>query len=145
MARGFKRSRGEAVVWTHFGDGAISKGAVNDAFNFAAVFKAPVVFVVENNGYAISMPTDKQVATPDLARRGPGFGIPAIRVDGNDVLAMIVATTEAVERARDGEGPTLIEAVTYRMSLHTTADDPQVYRSDNQVDTRYPRDLLARA
>ena len=144
IAMGIKQRRDDAVVVTNFGDGAISQGAVNEAFNFAAVYKAPVVFVVENNGYAISMPTDKQVATPDLARRGPGFGVPAIRVDGNDVLAMIVATTEAVDRARAGGGPTLIEAVTYRMSLHTTADDPKVYRSDDEVDTWKPRDPIAR-
>jgi len=144
IAMGIKQRREDAVVVTNFGDGAISQGAVNEAFNFAAVYKAPVVFVVENNGYAISMPTDKQVATPDLARRGPGFGVPAIRVDGNDVLAMIVATTEAVERARAGEGPTLIEAVTYRMSLHTTADDPKVYRTDDEVETWKPKDPIAR-
>ena len=144
IAMGIKQRREDAVVVTNFGDGAISQGAVNEAFNFAAVYKAPVVFVVENNGYAISMPTDKQAATPDLARRGPGFGVPAIRVDGNDVLAMIVATNEAVTRARAGEGPTLIEAVTYRMSLHTTADDPKVYRTDDEVDTWKPKDPITR-
>ncbi|MHC4711109.1 MAG: thiamine pyrophosphate-dependent enzyme, partial [Planctomycetota bacterium] len=83
-------------------------------------------------------------ATAELARRGPGFGVPAIRVDGNDVLAMIVATTQAVERARSGDGPTLIEAVTYRMSLHTTADDPTVYRSDEEVERWKPKDPLLR-
>ena len=144
IAMGIKQRRDDAVVVTNFGDGAISQGAVNEAFNFAAVYKAPVVFVVENNGYAISMPTDKQAATPDLARRGPGFGVPAIRVDGNDVLAMIVATNEAIERARAGDGPTLIEAVTYRMSLHTTADDPKVYRTDDEVDTWKPKDPITR-
>jgi pyruvate dehydrogenase E1 component alpha subunit len=144
IAMGIKQRRDDAVVVTNFGDGAISQGAVNEAFNFAAVYKAPVIFVVENNGYAISMPTEKQAATPDLARRGPGFGVPAIRVDGNDVLAMIVATNEAVQRARSGEGPTLIEAVTYRMSLHTTADDPKVYRSDDEVDTWKPKDPITR-
>jgi len=144
IAMGIKQRRDDAVVVTNFGDGAISQGAVNEAFNFAAVYKAPVVFVVENNGYAISMPTEKQAATPDLARRGPGFGVPAIRVDGNDVLAMIVATNEAIERARAGDGPTLIEAVTYRMSLHTTADDPKVYRTDDEVDTWKPKDPITR-
>ncbi len=144
VAMGIKQRHEDAVVVTNFGDGAISQGPVNEAFNFAAVFKAPVVFIVENNGYAISMPTEKQAATQELARRGPGFGVPAIRVDGNDVLAMIVATEEAVERARAGDGPTLIEAVTYRMSLHTTADDPKVYRTDDEVDTWKPKDPITR-
>lgn len=139
------RNRGDdAVVLTNFGDGAISQGCVNEAFNFAAVYKAPVVFVVENNGYAISIPTEKQAGTRELARRGPGFGIPGIRADGNDVLAMISATTRAVERARAGGGPTLIEAVTYRMSLHTTADDPKVYRSDDEVEQWKARDPIER-
>ena len=129
------RARGEdAVVVTNFGDGALSQGAVAEAFNFAAVYCAPVVFLLENNGWAISIPTHKQCAVQELARRGTGFGIPSIRVDGNDILAMIVATTEAVERGRRGEGPTLIEAVTYRMSVHTTADDPKVYRKDEEVE-----------
>lgn len=126
----------DAVVLTNFGDGAISQGAVNEGFNFAAVDRAPVVFVVENNGWAISMPVEKQAGTEWLAQRGVGFGIPSIRVDGNDVLAMLVATREAVARARDWKnrgGPTLIEAVTYRMSYHTTADEPKVYREESKV------------
>lgn len=128
------RARGEdAVVLTNFGDGASSQGAVNEAFNFAAVFCAPVVFVLENNGWAISVPVEKQCGVNELARRGPAFGIPSIRVDGNDILAMIVAAQEAVAHARAGNGAYLIEAVTYRMSLHTTADDPKVYRKEEQV------------
>jgi pyruvate dehydrogenase E1 component alpha subunit len=139
------RQRGDdAAVLTNFGDGAFSEGAVNEALNFAAVYHAPIVLVVENNGWAISMPTHKQAATPDLARRGPGFGVTAIRVDGNDVLAMIVATTDALHRARSGGGPTLIEAVTYRMSLHTTADDPTVYRRADEVEPWKSRDPLLR-
>jgi pyruvate dehydrogenase E1 component alpha subunit len=124
----------DAVVLTNFGDGAISQGAANEAFNFAAVDKSPIVFVCENNGWAISMPVEKQAATQTLAQRGVGFGIPGVRVDGNDVLAVLSATREAVERARSGEGPTLIECLTYRMSLHTTADDPKVYREESQVE-----------
>jgi TPP-dependent pyruvate/acetoin dehydrogenase alpha subunit len=92
------------------------------------------VFVCENNGWAISMPVEKQAATQTLAQRGVGFGIPGVRVDGNDVLAVLTATREAVERARSGEGPTLVECLTYRMSLHTTADDPKVYREESQVE-----------
>lgn len=128
------RARGDdAVVVTNFGDGASSQGAVSEAFNFAAVFKAPIVFVLENNGWAISVPAHRQAALKEFARRGPGFGVPSIRVDGNDVLAMIVAATEAVAHARAGKGPYLIEAVTYRMSVHTTADDPKVYRDEDDV------------
>ena len=144
LGMGIRQRGDDAVVLTNFGDGAISEGAVSEAFNFAAVYKSPVVFVVENNGWAISIPAHKQSATGELARRGPGFGVPAVRVDGNDVLAMIVATTQAVERARSGGGPTLIEAVTYRISLHTTADDPTVYRSDEEVERWKPRDPLVR-
>ena len=127
---GIKYRCDDAVILNNFGDGAMSQGIVNEAFNFAAVYKAPVVFVCENNGYAISIPVQRQAAIKELARRGSGFGIPSIRVDGNDILAMIVATTRAVEHARAGNGPYFIEAVTYRMELHTTADDPKVYRSD---------------
>lgn len=140
----YKEKPPYSVMLTNFGDGASSQGAVNEAFNFAAVSKAPMVFVCENNGWAISMPVEKQAATPALAQRGVGFGIPAIRVDGNDVLAMIVATQQAVDRARAGEGPTLIEAVTYRMSLHTTADDPKVYRKDEDVERWQPKCPIAR-
>ena len=144
LAMAIRQRRSDAVVVTNFGDGAISQGPVNEGFNYAAVYKAPVVFVVENNGWAISIPTAKQSGTRELARRGPGFGIPGIRVDGNDILAMIVATREAVARARAGEGPTLIEAVTYRMSLHTTADNPKVYRTEDQVDEWKSRDPILR-
>ena len=108
-----------AVMLTNFGDGASSEGDVSEALNFAAVYQAPVVFVCENNGYAISLPTAHQTNLKALANRGPGFGMPGIRVDGNDVLAVSVAVTEAVDRARSGGGPTFIEAVTYRVEMHT--------------------------
>ncbi len=144
VAMGIRQRREKDVVLTNFGDGAISQGAVNEAFNFASVYKSPIVFVVENNGYAISMPAEKQSATKELARRGSGFGLPAIRVDGNDVLAMIVATTRAVEHARGGDGPYFIEAVTYRLSLHTTADDPKVYRSEEEVEKWKPKCPIVR-
>lgn len=132
------------IVLANFGDGAMSQGAVNEAFNFAAVDKAPIVFVCENNGWAISMPVAKQAATPTLAQRGVGFGIPGVRVDGNDVLAVIVGVGEAIERARRGDGPTLVECLTYRMSLHTTADDPKVYRKDDEVRAWEARCPIAR-
>ena len=120
-------------VVVNYGDGASSQGAVNEALNFAAVYKAPVIFVCENNGWAISTPVHQQASKSIFAARGAAFDIPSIRVDGNDIFAMIHATKQAIERAKTGEGPSLIEAVTYRMSLHTTADDPTVYRSDSEV------------
>ena len=128
------RRRNEAnCVVVNFGDGAFSQGAVAESLNFAAVDKAPVIFVCENNGWAISTPMVKQTRVDSLAIRGMGYGVPSIRVDGNDILAMMVATRDACARARRGEGPTLIESVTFRMSLHTTADDPTVYRDDADV------------
>lgn len=127
------RSEPNCMV-VNFGDGACSQGAVSEALNYAAVNKAPVVFVCENNGWAISTPLTKQSATTNLASRGAGFGLPSIRVDGNDILAMTVAVDQAARRARAGDGPTFIEAVTFRMSLHTTADDPTVYRAQELVD-----------
>jgi pyruvate dehydrogenase E1 component alpha subunit len=144
VAQAIQYRNGNEVVLANFGDGAMSQGAVNEAFNFAAVDKAPVVFVCENNGWAISMPVEKQAATATLAQRGVGFGIPGVRVDGNDVFAVLVATQEAVERARSGEGPTLIECLTYRMSLHTTADDPKVYRADSEVEKWLTKCPIAR-
>lgn len=134
----------DTVVLTNFGDGATSQGAVSEAMNFAAVYRSPVVFVCENNGYAISMPVEKQAAIPSLALRGVGFGIPSVRVDGNDVLAMIVATQRAIDCARRGEGPTFIEAVTYRIGVHTTADDPRVYRREEEVERWRARCPIAR-
>ena len=142
MGMQYKNQKNCVVV--NFGDGATSQGSVCEALNFAAVYKAPVVFVCENNGWAISTPTTKQSATEVLAIRGISYGIHSIRVDGNDILAMICATQEAVNRARAGDGPTYIEAITYRMSLHTTADDPTVYRDDNEVEPWESRCPIAR-
>lgn len=136
IAMGMNIRGAKDCVVVNFGDGASSQGIVSEAMNFAAVYKAPVVFVIENNGWAISMPACQQAAVTELARRGPAFGIPAMRVDGNDILAMIVAMKRACDHARGGSGgggPFLIEAVTYRMSVHTTADDPKVYRDDAEV------------
>lgn len=133
IAMGMNIRKAKDCVVVNFGDGASSQGIVSEAMNFAAVYKAPVVFVIENNGWAISMPACQQAAVTELARRGPAFGIPAMRVDGNDILAMIVACKRAADHARSGNGPFLIEAVTYRMSVHTTADDPKVYRDEAEV------------
>ncbi len=134
VAMGMRYRNEPHCMVVNYGDGASSQGAVSEAMNFAAVNKAPVVFVCENNGWAISTPLGKQSATSNLAVRGIGFGVPTIRVDGNDILAMTTTVEQAANRARNGEGPTLIEAITYRMSLHTTADDPTVYRSQELVD-----------
>lgn len=134
IAMGMRRRQNRDCMVVNFGDGAMSQGAVSEALNFAMVDKAPVVFVCENNGWAISTPTHLQYATNHLAGRGIGFGVPSLRVDGNDILAMISAMREAIERARRGDGPTFIEAVTYRLSLHTTADDPKVYRDDAEIE-----------
>ena len=118
-------ANGAAMVY--FGDGATSQGAVSESFVFAASYTAPLVFFLSNNQWAISVPIERQSKIP-LYRRASGFGIPAVRVDGNDVLAVQAVTERALDRARRGDGPTLIEAYTYRMGAHTTSDDPTKYR-----------------
>jgi pyruvate dehydrogenase E1 component alpha subunit len=132
------------VVLTFFGDGSSSEGDCHEALNFASVFRAPVVFICLNNQYAISVPISKQMKCETVAQKAIAYGMPGIRVDGNDVLAVYQATKEAVERARRGEGPSLIEAVTYRFTPHTTADDPKRYRSEEEALTWQKREPLAR-
>jgi 2-oxoisovalerate dehydrogenase E1 component alpha subunit len=119
----------DGVALTYFGDGASSQGDVHEAMNFAAVMKAPVVFFVQNNGWAISVPTERQVAGGSLAARAAGYGMPALQIDGDDVVAVVEATRRAFAHARSGNGPVLIEAMTYRRGPHSTADDPGRYRS----------------
>jgi len=126
------------------GDGATSEGDFNEALNFAGVFQAPVVLVVQNNGWAISVPRHRQSAAPTLAARGAGFGVPSVLVDGNDILAVYDVMQQAVERARAGHGPTLIEALTYRIGAHTTADDPTRYRDAAEVEAWRAKDPIAR-
>lgn len=139
------RYRGtDDVALTFFGDGASTQGDFHEALNFAGVYGAPVVFVCQNNGWAISLPRAKQTASRTLAQKALAYGIPGIQVDGNDILAMVVASNEAVARARAGDGPTLIEAVTYRLSVHTTADDPKRYRTDDEVASWEARDPITR-
>lgn len=145
-AMGIQFDHADGAVITYFGDGATSQGDISEALGFAASFAAPVVFFCQNNQWAISEPVSLQSPVV-LANRGPGFGIPAVRVDGNDVLAVMAATRAALERARSGSGPTLIEAVTYRMGPHTTSDDPGRYRSsalDEQWRQRDPLDRIRR-
>lgn len=124
----------DSVTVAFIGDGATSEGDVHEAMNFAAVFKAPCIFYVQNNGWAISVPVSAQLAAPSIAHKAIGYGMPGIRVDGNDPLACFAVMAEAAKRARAGDGPTLIEAVTYRMGPHTTSDDPTRYRSQDEVD-----------
>lgn len=133
----------DAAVIAYFGDGATSQGSVNEAFDWAAVFNAPVVFFCQNNQYAISASTDRQTRGP-IAQRAGGFGFRGLRVDGNDVLACHAVTKAALQKARDGEGPTLIEAYTYRMGAHTTSDDPTRYRETAEVETWKLKDPIER-
>lgn len=142
-AMGIQRDGTDQVSATYFGDGASSQGDVNEAMVFAASFGAPVVFVCSNNQYAISEPVRVQAAAP-IAGRAPGYGIPSMRVDGNDILACLAAMRWAAEHARTGAGPAFIEAVTYRMGPHTTSDDPTRYRDPAELERWRARDPLTR-
>jgi 2-oxoisovalerate dehydrogenase E1 component alpha subunit len=133
---------GEAVI-AYFGDGATSQGDVNEAFIWASVTNAPVVFFCQNNQWAISEPLERQSRVP-LYRRAHGFGFPGVRVDGNDVLACLAVTRKALQAAREGQGPTLIEAFTYRMGAHTTTDDPTRYRLAAELETWKLKDPIER-
>ena len=139
------RLKGEdTVALVMLGDGATSEGDTHAALNFAAVWQAPVVFFVQNNGYAISVPLSKQSAAPSLAHKGIGYGVPAMLVDGNDAAAVCAAVQRAVASAAGGGGPTLIEALTYRIEAHTNADDATRYRGQDEVDRWLARDPLTR-
>ncbi|PRY30548.1 pyruvate dehydrogenase E1 component alpha subunit [Pseudosporangium ferrugineum] len=139
------RLKGEpTVVMALCGDGATSEGDFHEALNFAAVFRAPVVFFVQNNQYAISVPLARQSAAPSLAHKGVGYGVPGIRVDGNDAAALLAVLGAAVARARDGGGPQLVEAHTYRIQAHTNADDASRYRDDDEVGAWLERDPVTR-
>ena len=120
------------VAVTYFGEGTSSTSEFHVAMNFAGVYKAPVVLICRNNGWAISVPRERQTAAKTFADKAVGYGMPGVRVDGNDVLAVIQVATEAIERARAGEGPTMIEALTYRVQGHSSSDDPSVYRDPNE-------------
>jgi pyruvate dehydrogenase E1 component alpha subunit len=142
-AMGVTLDGADEVVMVCIGDGATSEGHVSEALNFAAVYNAPVIFLVQNNQYAISVPTSGQFRGAPAARAA-GFGMPGIRVDGNDLFAMNAVVAEAAARARAGGGPTLIEAMTYRIGAHTTADDPTRYRSHEEEELWADRDPLVR-
>lgn len=139
-----KLQGGDKIALTSFGDGATSEGDFHEAMNFAAVYNTPTVFLCQNNGYAISLPTAEQTRSTTIAVKAEGYGMPGIRVDGNDVVAIFVAVREAADRARRGEGPSLIEAVTYRLGPHTTADDPTRYRDAAEPIEWEERDPLLR-
>lgn len=144
MAYSARLKRTGQVAMGYLGDGASSEGDFHVAANFAGVWKVPVVFFCNNNQWAISVPFAKQTASNGVAVKATAYGFPGVRLDGNDVLGVYVATNEAVERARRGEGPTLIEAVTYRMQGHSSSDDPTRYRSAAEVEAWARRDPLAR-
>ena len=142
-AMGIAKDGGDQAVIAYFGDGASSQGDVNEAFVWSAVFNAPIVFFCQNNQWAISEPLERQTRIP-LYRRAQGFGFPGVRVDGNDVLATLAVTRHALDYAREGNGPTLIEAFTYRMGAHTTSDDPTRYRLSADLEAWKLKDPIER-
>lgn len=144
IAYAMKYRREKAAAVTFFGDGATSQGDFHEAMNFAAVWQAPVVFVCQNNQWAISIPRSRQTRAKTLAQKAIGYDMPGIQVDGNDALAVYQATREALERAYAGEGPTLIEAMTYRLLMHTTADDPSKYRDEKEAEAWWQKEPLIR-
>ena len=142
-AMGVQRDDADVATLAFLGDGATSQGEVNEAMIWAATFSAPVVFFCQNNQYAISVPIERQSRVP-LFQRAAGFGFPGVRVDGNDVLAVLAVTRAALAAAREGSGPTFIEAFTYRMGAHTTSDDPTRYRLASELEEWKLRDPIAR-
>src|SRR5262244_2927631 len=144
IAYGIQYRDEDSVVMVYFGDGATSEGDFHEAANFAGVWHGPVVFLCQNNQWAISVPLKKQTNSRTIAQKAAAYGFPGIQVDGNDVLGVYAACREAVDRARAGDGPTLIECVTYRLSMHTTADDPTKYRAEAEVKEWERKDPLTR-
>ena len=144
FAMGAKFDGKDLVVMSYFGDGATSEGDPHEAMNFAAVYDAPCIFFVQNNQYAISVPLSQQTKAPTIAHKAVGYGMPGFRCDGNDVLATYAVSKMAVDRGRRGKGPSLIEAMTYRMEAHTTADDPTRYRTPEELGEWKARDPIAR-
>jgi 2-oxoisovalerate dehydrogenase E1 component alpha subunit len=144
FAMGARFDDNPIVAMAYFGDGATSEGDPHEAMNFAAVYEAPCIFFVQNNQYAISVPLDQQTHAPTLAHKAVGYGMPGYRCDGNDVLGTLAVTRRAVERARRGQGPAMIEAMTYRMEAHTTSDDPSRYRTKEELEEAARTDPIAR-
>lgn len=137
------KKKGE-IALAYIGDGGTSHGEFHEGMNFAAVFDAPMITIIQNNQYAISTPRAKQTRSETFAQKAVAYGIPGMQVDGNDVLAMYAAVKEAKERALAGKGPSLIEAFTYRLGPHTTSDDPSIYRDDKEVEEWKTKDPLTR-
>ena len=144
LAMAAKKRRLEECVGVFFGDGATSSNDFHAAMNFAGVYRAPVLFLCRNNGYAISLPAERQTASRTLAAKGGAYGVPALRVDGNDALAVWGAVRQGVQRASEGGGPTFIELLTYRLGGHSTSDDPRIYRDQAEVDAWSRADPLLR-
>ena len=144
VAYGAKYKRDKMVCFASLGEGATSQGEFHAAMNFAGVFRTPVVFFCENNQYAISLPVRRQTASASIAIKAEAYGFEGFQIDGNDVLAVYKATKSAADKARAGEGPTLIEAITYRMGGHSASDDPTVYRSNDEVEHWKKRDPILR-
>lgn len=144
MAWAFKMKKEDRVVCTYFGDGATSEGDFHEAMNFATAFKVPCIFFCQNNQWAISVPREQQMASETVAQKAVAYGARGVQVDGNDLFAVYKATVEARDRARAGEGPTLIEAVTYRLGDHTTADDARRYRDTDEVQAWAQKDPIIR-
>jgi pyruvate dehydrogenase E1 component alpha subunit len=144
IAMSMKLKKKNTVVLAYHGDGATSEGDFHAAYNFAGVYRAPIVFVCENNGWAISVPVARQTASPTLAIKAEAYGFDGVRVDGNDVLAVYKATKQAVDRARNDGGPMMIECLTYRMGPHSTSDDPTKYRTKEEIEFWKKRDPIER-
>jgi pyruvate dehydrogenase E1 component alpha subunit len=144
LAWGIKYRQKDDVAITFLGDGGTSEGDFHEGLNFAGVYQVPAIFVCQNNQWAISVPRSKQTRSKTLAQKALAYGFPGIQVDGNDILAVYSAAEEALQRARSGGGPTMIECVTYRMMMHTTADDPKRYRTEKEVEAWKKRDPIIR-
>ncbi len=144
IAWAMKYRKTHNVVMTFFGDGGTSEGDFHEGMNFAAVYQAPVVFVCQNNQWAISVPRSRQTHSKTIAQKALAYDMPGIQADGNDILAVYSAAKEAVDRARSGGGPSFIECVTYRMMMHTTADDPKRYRTEEEVEGWKKKDPILR-
>ena len=144
IAYGMKLKGKNTAVLSYFGDGATSEGDFHEGMNFAGVMNAPLVAICQNNQYAISVPREKQTASKTIAQKAKAYGFPGVQIDGNDVLAVYLTSKDALERARRGDGPSLIEAFTYRMQMHTTADDPTRYRSEEELEKLEDKDPLKR-
>ncbi len=144
FAWGARIKKDDLVTLVYFGEGATSSNEFHNGMNFAGVFKTPTVFFCRNNGWAISVPTERQTASRTFAEKAIAYGMPGVRVDGNDLFAVVKVTRDAIDRAARGEGPTLIEAMTYRLSGHSTSDDPKAYRPDGTLEPWRAQDPLAR-